>query len=129
MSECVETTNSRNKAGYGQCLAHRHGRKIYLTHVLAWIDANGRLPEDGMKILHSCDNPPCVNPEHLREGTQAENNQESVAKGRSKRFTHDECVNGHSYSRNVYVDAKGCRHCRLCRADASRRYYEKLLAV
>ena len=39
----------------------------------------------GLYILHSCDNPKCVNPDHLRAGTQKENQEEMVRRGRSWR--------------------------------------------
>jgi DNA invertase Pin-like site-specific DNA recombinase len=38
-----------------------------------------------MKVLHSCDNPPCCNPHHLRSGTQLENVQDMHAKGRARK--------------------------------------------
>lgn len=38
--------------------------------------------DDGMNILHGCDNPPCCNPAHLRQGTQAENIADMVARNR-----------------------------------------------
>lgn len=45
------------------------------THRVAWAIINGPIPE-GMEILHSCHNPSCVNPKHLRPGTQQENMQD-----------------------------------------------------
>ena len=47
-------------------------------------EAHGPIP-DGLLVLHSCDNPSCVNPDHLRVGTQAENIQDRDAKGRTHR--------------------------------------------
>jgi len=57
---------------------HRHN----LTHRIAWTFANGPIP-DGMKILHSCDNPPCCNPKHLFCGTQMDNCRDRDQKGRA----------------------------------------------
>jgi HNH endonuclease len=51
--------------------AHRYSWKIY----------KGSIPQ-GMNVLHHCDNPSCVNPDHLFLGTQSENLHDMVAKGR-----------------------------------------------
>jgi hypothetical protein len=41
-------------------------------------------PIDGLSVLHSCDQPCCVNPDHLRVGTVLENNREREQKGRGR---------------------------------------------
>lgn len=45
--------------------------------------AHGRPIPAGMSVMHSCDNPPCVNPAHLRVGTPADNNLDTTTKGRN----------------------------------------------
>lgn len=66
--------------GYGQ-IALGDGKQAY-AHRVAWQLATGREIPAGLKVLHSCDNPRCVNPAHLSVGTQAENVRESIRKGR-----------------------------------------------
>jgi len=55
-----------------------------LTHRLVWEWTNGPVPAD-MCVCHRCDNPPCVNPEHLFLGTKKANAEDMVSKGRSPR--------------------------------------------
>lgn len=69
--------------GYGWVARSRgHGDYRWMTaHRYAWMLTNGEPPE-GMHLLHTCDNPPCCNPAHLRLGTHDENMAEMKAKGR-----------------------------------------------
>ena len=67
--ECVEWPFSRGKpGGYGQ-LVHRYKR--YATHRLAFELFHGHKPMN--LVCHHCGNKPCYNPDHLYDGTQAEN--------------------------------------------------------
>lgn len=55
--------------------------KPILAHQLSWFIEHGVMPK--MALLHSCDVPACVNPNHLREGTCKENSEDSVQRGRN----------------------------------------------
>lgn len=76
---CVETDWPRPPRGYGS--SRRNGRKVY-AHRWAWEQEHGPIPP-GLFVLHRCDNPPCINVEHLFLGTHADNMADMVAKGRS----------------------------------------------
>lgn len=54
------------------------------AHRVAWELLRGPIP-DGMSVLHSCDNPRCCNPEHLRLGTHADNMDDKRKRGRAWR--------------------------------------------
>ena len=58
-------------------------QKILFAHRVAYEMANGPIP-DGLRVLHSCDYPRCVNPAHLFLGTQQENIQDMIEKGRQR---------------------------------------------
>lgn len=57
------------------------GGKERLAHRASWVRANGPIPL-GKIILHSCDNPSCVNPAHLSIGTYHDNTMDAIRKGR-----------------------------------------------
>ena len=80
---CVEWPHYRNPKGYGQTkIGGRKGR-AWLAHRWAWTQAHGPIPS-GMCVLHRCDNPSCVNVDHLFLGTKADNNADMDAKGRRR---------------------------------------------
>jgi predicted XRE-type DNA-binding protein len=63
-------------AGYGKA---RWGGRTERAHRVSFFLANGFWPE---VVMHTCDNPSCVNPEHLRAGDHADNVRDALAKGR-----------------------------------------------
>jgi hypothetical protein len=72
--ECWLWMGAKNKWGYGRL--HQPGSKTdILAHRLA-LKLSGRAVPSDLNVLHSCDNPPCCNPHHLRVGTQKENGQD-----------------------------------------------------
>lgn len=77
--DCWEWTASRHAFGYGW---YRVQGKTVGAHRLALMDATGENGE-GLEAIHSCDNPPCVNPAHLRWGTSSDNTQDAIKRGRA----------------------------------------------
>ena len=78
---CWTWNGGVNACGYGQ---FRLGSKMVYAHRLAWMIAFGDIPFPGAEVMHSCDNPSCVNPDHLMPGTHTDNMQDMAQKGRAK---------------------------------------------
>ena len=79
--ECWPWTAGRDGHQYGRAYANRRQRR---AHCIAWELSNGRPVNAGLCILHSCDNPPCCNPAHLREGTNLDNSKDMELRNRRR---------------------------------------------
>jgi hypothetical protein len=79
--DCIEWAGARSPKGSG--LAFIKG-KNYRAHRLAYCERHGVALKDieGMVVRHTCDNPPCVNPDHLLIGTTADNFRDMMERNR-----------------------------------------------
>jgi hypothetical protein len=77
----ISKSHNLDKDGYPR--VHRFGKHLRMSRYV-WSIANNREIPRGMLIMHTCDNPLCINPDHLRLGTHAENMQDRNLKGRCR---------------------------------------------
>lgn len=121
-SGCWEIQSTRHASkgmnnkerGYGD---FSYRGKNYRAHRIAYQLAKGPIPP-GYVVAHSCDNPPCCNPDHLSAKTELENAAEMIEKRRNYEQRRTECPKGHPYNEQNtrYVRAKSGRMARACRA-------------
>jgi hypothetical protein len=109
MDTCIEWQHGRTSKGYGSLRSQ--GKTVYAHRVMYEL-VYGPIP-DGAYVLHSCDNPPCVNPVHLRAGSAKDNVDDMVSRGRAKNgaIRSEFCRAGHD---DWYVSPSGQRQCRAC---------------
>jgi hypothetical protein len=86
-TSCMLWLGPKDVKGYGAVFFRRNGKFIkYFAHRISYHLSNGPVPTDKC-VCHSCDNPLCVNPNHLWLGTLSENSMDRVRKGRSFKAT------------------------------------------
>jgi hypothetical protein len=89
LSPCVEWTGPRNRKGYGVTknknspIRSCRSRSSTTAHRAAWIERYGPVPA-GIHVAHACDNPSCVNTDHLFLATPLENVKDTLEKGRRR---------------------------------------------
>jgi hypothetical protein len=82
-SGCVLWHGAKTRNGYGHMKVRG---SVTDVHRLAWTCEYGEIP-DGMHVLHKCDVRNCINPSHLFLGTNKDNTDDKVAKGRQRNGT------------------------------------------
>jgi hypothetical protein len=80
---CKVWTGCTDGEGYG---VKSHNGSRQLVHRIAYVEAKGITLNEivGKVVRHTCDNPPCIEPEHLLLGTQADNMRDMAERGRAR---------------------------------------------
>lgn len=133
LSGCWEWTGARLKFGHG--IFWTGDRKV-VAHRWAYEDAKGPIPP-GLIACHHCDNPPCVNPEHIFIGTHKDNSQDAIKKGRwvgkeiqllgaAAKRERTNCKRGHPlFGENLVVTKTRGRRCYICLIESQRKHDRK----
>lgn len=125
---CWEWVGATTGGGYGSMFFQGRSHR---AHRIAWMMVHGPIPE-GLHVMHSCDNVKCVRLDHLSLGTMSDNILDAVSKGRwangnSRRVV---CIHGHPLvEENVYLDRRGHRSCRTCKAASTTAWNRKVSAA
>ena len=124
---CWEWTAWCGTGGYG--VLRMNYRRVRAHRVVILL-TTGEMPAPDQVVCHTCDNPPCVNPDHLFIGTHADNVRDMVSKGRHYRAEYNSikthCPQQHPYSpENTYINPNGDRRCRTCQRASHRAYKER----
>ena len=123
MSDCVLWTGGKISTGYGK--KYLGAGKERTAHRWTWEQANGPIP-DGLIVRHSCDVRLCVNLEHLLLGTQQDNVNDMIERGRH-RNAHTSKIACPKCGGEYEVRPDGRRRCAPCkRAYDLNRYHEKM---
>jgi hypothetical protein len=86
---CWLWTGGKDKDGYGKV---GFNKKHYRAHRIMYLLENGPI-EEGNFVCHTCDNPSCVRPSHLWQGTILENNRDKESKGRGNKIVGENHAN------------------------------------
>ena len=125
-NDCWSWTGTTRKGNRGEIYV---SGSTQVAPRVSYVIHNGAIPEGDNNVLHSCDNPNCVNPAHLWLGTIKDNSVDAASKGRVHGQAKTHCPSGHPYDgENLRIDEHGRRRCRTChkRHDTAFRERRKL---
>jgi hypothetical protein len=119
-SACWVWTAARCSSGYGN---FHFGGRVVQAHRVALALFRG-VDAGGQCVCHRCDNPRCVNPDHLFVGTHQDNADDKMRKGRHTWANKSHCTRGHPLSGDNLRIARhsGARVCKECSRIHGRRH-------
>lgn len=119
---CWEWIAGRNSREYGNFKLN--GKTVTASRVV-WMLNHGEISSD-IFVCHSCDNPPCVNPNHLFISDNQGNVDDMIRKKRHRNQVKTHCGKcSREYSiENTYHRSSGHRACKYCSDKSTREYYE-----
>lgn len=102
LTGCAPWLASKNAQGYGQIMSSGTFPRPLLAHRVAWQEAGKELIK-GLEILHKCNNPACVNIEHLEQGTHKQNMEHAQQSG-SMRVPRKLTVKDYEFARRKVAE-------------------------
>lgn len=123
---CWAWTGAISKTrGYGRMTFRG---SVVNAHRVSYMAARGVELDRKICVCHRCDNPSCVRPDHLFEGTNKANTEDMIGKGRHRNQKKTHCKRGHPLSGdNLQINKNGSRHCKECLKITYRNFFEKNL--
>ena len=115
------TGKSKSQKGYGQIQEGGKGSKHRSVHRLSYEFHFGEIPK-GLVIMHKCDNPSCVNPDHLEAGTQSKNIKDAFLRGRKKATPPHKFGESHGATKLKNADVYEIRNSQEISAILSAKY-------
>lgn len=97
--DCELFTGHRDECGYGRI---NRGDRLVRLHREVWMRDNGPIPE-GAVIMHTCDQPACIEPSHLQLGVQADNIADMMTKGRHRALKGSKSPRAKLHEQNIPV--------------------------
>lgn len=124
--ECWGWNDKLGPNGYPTIYFYNNGKNRSIKgHRLSFLIHNGHFPLNGC-ACHKCDNPECTNPNHLFDGSIADNNRDMTSKGRHWETIKTHCKRGHPFSEEntkLIVRKRGTyRQCIMCKYMLQKGY-------
>lgn len=113
--DCITAVGKLTLRGYGQ---KKQNGKTKWAHRWAWINQYGPIPSS-VVIRHKCDNPACVNIEHLEPGSQWDNVQDCIKRGR---FVKPRIGENHPMHKLTDEQVKDIRQSPLLQRTLAKKY-------
>lgn len=122
-TNCWEWKSISSKNPYGRLWL---GKRRYKAHRLsAYVYLDYDIHDTSKLICHKCNNPACINPDHLYIGTDSSNITDSVEANTHPQAVKTHCSKGHEYSLSNTTNINDERRCRSCIRAAKKKYYNK----
>jgi len=117
-SSCLIWIGTCCYGGYGRI---GHNYNTFMAHRASYQEFVGPIPKNKF-VLHKCDQPACINPEHLYVGTAMDNSRDISRRKRGHNAKKTHCKYGHPFSGSNLYETKYQRRCMTCHYVRAAQY-------